>query len=149
MKRLFLFVLFAISISFSTAFAGERGTPEEAKAMAEKAATYLKDNGFDKACAAFHAKDGGFQDRDLYVTVQDSKGNMACHGTIASLEGKNLLALKDVDGKAFNLEVQAIKDTGWVEFKWINPVTKAVEPKRNYQIRVGEYVLGVGAYVTQ
>lgn len=149
MKRLLLFLLVAVSLSWATAFASDRATPDEAKAMAEKAAAYLKDNGFDKACASFHAKDGGFQDRDLYVTVQDNKGNMVCHGTTAALEGKSMLGLKDVDGKAFNVEIQAIKDTGWVEFKWINPISKAVEPKKNYEIRVGDYLVGVGAYVTQ
>jgi len=148
MKRLLLFVVVAMSLSWSAAFAADRATPDEAKALAEKAAAYLKENGFDKACPAFHAKDGGFQDRDLYVTVQDSKGNMVCHGTTAALEGKNMLNLKDVDGKAFNVDIQAIKDTGWVEFKWINPLTKAVEPKKNYEIRVGEYLVGVGAYTT-
>ena len=149
MKRLLLLALVAAGLSCGTAFAGDRATPDEAKAMAEKASAYLKDNGFDKACATFHAKDGGFQERDLYVTVQDNKGNMACHGTTVALEGKSMLPLKDVDGKAFNVEIQAIKDTGWVEFKWLNPVTKAIEPKRMYEIRVGDYLVGVGAYVTQ
>src|SRR5579859_2219754 len=149
MKRLLLFMLVALGLSWATAFAGDRATPDEAKALTEKAAAYLKDNGFDKACPVFHAKDGGFQDRDLYVTVQDNKGNMACHGTTAALEGKSMLPLKDVDSKAFNVEIQAIKDTGWVEFKWINPVSKQVEPKKTYQIRVGDYLVGVGAYVTQ
>ncbi len=146
MKRLLLFVLVAIGLSWSTAFAGDRATPDEAKAMAEKAASYLKQNGPEKACTAFHAKDGGFQDRDLYVTVQDSKANMFCHGTTPALEGKNMINLKDVDGKAFNVEIQAVKDTGWVEFKWLNPVTKTVEPKKMYEIRVGDYLVGVGAY---
>ncbi len=149
MKRLLLFVLVAIAMSWTTAFAGDRATPDEAKAMAEKAAAYLKDNGPEKSFAAFRAKDGGFQDRDLYVTVQDNKGNMVCHGTTPALEGKNMLGLKDVDGKAFNVDIQAIKDTGWIEFKWINPVTKAVEPKKMYEIRVGDYIVGVGAYVVQ
>ena len=149
MKRLLLFFLVATGLTCATAFAGDRGTPDEAKAMAEKAATYLKENGFEKACGAFHAKDGGFQDRDLYVTVQDNKGNMVCHGTTTALEGKSMLPLKDVDGKAFNVDIQAIKDTGWVEFKWLNPVTKAVEPKKNYEIRVGDYLVGVGAYTAQ
>lgn len=149
MKRLLLFVLLAIGISWSAAFAGDRATPDQAKAMAEKAAAYLKENGPEKAFAAFRAPDGGFRDGDLYVTVQDSKGNMVCHGTTPALEGKNMLGLKDVDGKAFNVEIQAVKDTGWVEFKWINPVSKAVEPKKNYEIRVGEYLVGVGAYSPQ
>jgi len=148
MKKLLPLVVLAIGMSWSPAFAGDRATPDEAKAMAEKAAAYLKDNGFDKSCATFHAKDGGFQDRDLYVTVQDNKGNMVCHGTTAALEGKNMLPLKDVDGKAFNVDIQAVKDTGWVEFKWINPITKQVEPKKNYEIRVGDYLVGVGAYTS-
>ncbi len=149
MKRLLLLALFAIGVSWSTAFAADRATPDEAKAMAEKAAAYLKDNGPEKSFPVFRTKDGGFQDRDLYVTVQDSKGNMVCHGTTPALEGKNMLNLKDVDGKAFNVEIQAVKDTGWVEFKWLNPVTKAVEPKKMYEIRVGDYIVGVGAYVVQ
>ena len=147
MKRLLLLILFAIGVSWSAAFAADRATPDEAKAMAEKAVEFLKANGPEKSFAAFQAKDGGFQDRDLYVTVQDSKGVMVCHGTTPALIGKSMLDLKDVDGKPFNREIQAIKDTGWVEFKWLNPVTKMVEPKRNYEIRVGEYLVGVGAYV--
>jgi len=146
MKRLMLFALVAVGLSWSTAFAGDRATPDEAKAMAEKAAAYLKENGPDKSCPTFHAKDGGFQDRDLYVTVQDSKGTMVCHGTTAALEGKSMVNLKDVDGKAFTTDILAIKDAGWVEFKWINPTTKAVEPKKVYEIRVGDYIVGAGAY---
>ena len=38
------------------------------------------------------------------------------------------------------------QDAGWVDFKWQNPLTKAVEPKSMYEVRVGEYVVGVGAY---
>jgi len=68
-------------------------------------------------------------------------------GPYAGLIGKSVLDLKDVDGKPFNRETQAIKDVGWVEFKWQNPITKAVEPKRQYIIRVGDYLIGVGAYV--
>ena len=57
-----------------------------------------------------------------------------------------MLDLKDVDGKPFNREIQQIKETGWIEFKWQNPLTKAVEPKKMYEVRVGDYIIGVGAY---
>ena len=149
MKRILLLILFALGISWSAAFAADRATPDEAKAMAEKAAAYLKANGPEKSFPVFQAKDGGYLDRDLYVTVQDTKGNMVFHGTTPALMGKNMLDLKDVDGKPFNREIQAIKETGWIEFKWLNPVTKVVEPKKMYEIRVGEYIVGVGAYVQQ
>jgi len=147
MKRILLLVLFAIGISCSAAFASDRATPDEAKALAEKAAAYLKANGPEKSFPVFEAKDGGFQDRDLYVTVADSTGVMRSHGTQPALIGKNLIDLKDVEGKPFEREIVGIKDAAWVEFKWLNPVTKAVEPKKTYQIRVGDYLVGVGAYV--
>lgn len=127
--------------------AAGQATPDEAKAMAEKAAAYLKEAGPEKALPAFSAKDGPWHDRDLYVIVQDSKGVMVAHGTNPGMIGRSMLDLKDVDGKPFNQETQAIKDTGWVNFKWQNPLTKAVEPKTQYIIRVGDYLVGVGAYL--
>jgi signal transduction histidine kinase len=127
-------------------WAGDKATTEEAKAMAIKAAAYLKANGPEKSFAEFSAKDGPWHDRDLYVTVLDSSGVMRAHGTNPGLIGKSLIDLKDVDGKAFNREMLAVTDTGWVNFKWQNPLTKAVEQKTAFEVRVGEYIVGVGAY---
>jgi hypothetical protein len=45
----------------SAAWAAGQATPDEAKAMAVKAAEYLKANGPDKAFAEFNAKDGPWQ----------------------------------------------------------------------------------------
>jgi signal transduction histidine kinase len=114
--------------------------------MAIKAAAYLKSVGPEKAFAEFDAKDSVWHDRDLYVTVQDSKGVMLAHGTNPGLIGRSLIDLKDVDGKPFERDIVAITDTGWITFKWQNPLTKAVEPKTQYTIRVGDYLLAVGAY---
>jgi len=139
-------LLAAALLSAPVVYAAGQATPDEAKAMAVKAAEYLKVVGPDKAFPEFNAKDGPWHDRDLYVTVQDSKGVMVSHGTNPGLIGKSVLDLKDVDGKPFNREIQQIKDSGWIEFKWQNPVSKAVEPKKMYEVRVGEYIIGVGAY---
>ena len=147
MKRFISSVVFGFTLLFAPgAYAAGQATPDEAKAMAIKAADYLKANGPDKAFAEFDAKDSVWHDRDLYVTVQDSKGVMVAHGTNAGLIGKSVLELKDVDGKPFNRDTQAVKDVGWVSFKWQNPTTKAVEPKTQYIIRVGDYLVCVGAY---
>lgn len=139
-------LLAASLLSAPAVYAAGQATPDEAQAMATKAADYLKAVGPEKAFPEFNAKNGPWHDRDLYVTVQDSKGVMVAHGTNPGLIGKSMLDLKDVDGKPFNREIQQIKDTGWIEFKWQNPLTKAVEPKKMYEIRVGEYIIGVGAY---
>lgn len=142
--------LLAIGLSValaSVAYAAGQATPDEAKAMAIKAAEYLKSMGPDKAFAEFDAKDGPWHERDLYVTVQNSQGVMVAHGTNPGLIGKSVIDLKDVDGKPFNRDIQAVKDAGWVDFKWQNPLSKTVETKHQYSVRVGEYIVGVGAYV--
>ena len=72
---------------------------------------------------------------------------MVANGTNPGLIGKSVLELRDVDGKAFHHQILAITDAGWVDFKWRNPVTNAIEPKTTYEIRVGDYIVGVGAYV--
>lgn len=146
MKKFLLVALLILGFAAS-AGAADRATPDEAKAMAIKAAEYLKANGPDKAFEAFKAADAGFRDRDLYVWVQDDKGTMVFHPINAALIGKSMLDLRDVDGKAFNRDVQAVTDAGWVDYKWQDPQTKAVEPKKSYIVRVGNYLVGVGAYV--
>jgi cytochrome c len=146
MKKLAVLLAASIGLCGTLAQASDHATPDEAKAMAIKAAEYWKANGPDKACATFQDKSGPFRDRELYVTVQDSKGVMVCHATNPGLMGKSMLDLVDVDGKPFNREIQAIKDSGWIEYKWKNPVSNAVEEKTAYEVRVGDYIVGVGAY---
>lgn len=147
MKHMLCLLSVGAMLLIAPAWADGNATPDEAKAMATKAAEYLKSAGPEKAFAAFDAKDNGaWHDRDLYVTVQDGKGIMVAHGTNPGLIGRSMLNLRDVDGKPFNQEIQAIKDTGWVNYKWQNPLSKAVEEKTAYEVRVGEYIVGVGAY---
>ena len=71
---------------------------------------------------------------------------MVAHGNNPGLIGKSVLDLKDVDGKPFNREIHAIKDAGWVNFKWQNPSPRRSSQRPSYEVRVGEYIVGVGAY---
>jgi hypothetical protein len=128
------------------AHAAGQATPDEAKTMAIKAAEYLKAVGPEKAFPEFTAKDGPWYDRDLYVIVQNNQGVMLVNGPFPALVGRNVLNLKDPDGEPFNQDQQAITDAGWVHFRWMNPATKAIEPKTTYVVRVGDYLLIVGAY---
>jgi len=125
--------------------AAGQASQDEAKAMAVKAAEYLKAVGPDKAFAEFDAKGNAWHDRDLYVIVSQN-GVVVAHGTNPGLIGKSVLDLRDVDGKQFVREADKITDAGWVTYKWQNPVTKAVEPKAQYYVRVGDYRVSVGAF---
>jgi len=129
------------------AYSADRGTPEEAKAMAIKAAEFLRAVGPDKAFAEFSAKGSVWHDRDLYISVENAQSVLMAHGANPALVGRSMIDLRDVDGNPISGQIQQIKDTGWIHYKWLNPVTKAVEPKTAYEVRVGEYVVGVGAYV--
>jgi cytochrome c len=152
MKRVVYLVLLVpalLVVAAATTWAAGQATPDEAKAMAIKAAEYLKSAGPDKAFAEFDAKAGSWHDRDLYVYVLDNTGVMVAHGTNPGLIGKSLLEFKDVDGKPITQDTLAVKDTGWINFKWQNPLTKAVEPKTAYVVRTGDYVVVVGAYKSQ
>jgi cytochrome c len=71
-------------------------TPEEARAMAEKAALYLSENGEDKAFAAINDPSGPFRRGDLYVFVHDTTGMVRTHGGNPALIGKNTVRLMDV-----------------------------------------------------
>ena len=142
-------LLAALAMLFSVAAgaaAAEFGTPDEARSMAIRAADLLKDKGPAQAFPAFNDKAGAFHDRDLYVFVYDSSGHAVAHGLNPALIGKDLSGLKDVDGMEFVKAFIAIADAGWVDYKWLNPTTKTVDPKTSYVIRVGEYRVGVGAY---
>jgi hypothetical protein len=67
----------ALSFSFC-ATAGDMATPDEAKAMSEKAAAWVNQAG-EAAFVTFAAEDGGFIAKDLYVFCMDLEGKMLSH----------------------------------------------------------------------
>jgi signal transduction histidine kinase len=141
-----LFVACFVFTAAGIAQAGERGSPDEARAMAEKAAKVIEAKGIDAAVQAFHAPGGDFHDRDLYVFVFAKDGVTKAHGAKETLVGRNMMGLRDVDGKQIVKEFLKVSDTGWVDYKWQHPKTEKVEAKTSYIIKVGEYWVGVGAY---
>ncbi len=148
----FAHLAFALSLvatlATNAALAEDRGTPDEAKALVEKAAIHIKEVGAEKAFADFNDPKGGYQDRDLFVFVYAADGKIVCVPGIPALLGKDANALKDVDGKEFGKMIiaAAAAGGGWSEYHMTNPTTKKVEPKKTYATKAGDYVLGVGAY---
>jgi cytochrome c len=129
----------------------KNGTKAEAQAMAKKAAAYIKSVGTEKAFAEINTQGGQFHDRDLYVFVGNLKGVWQAHGQNAKLIGRDLSELKDADGKPFIKEILKVAESGkgaWVDYKWTNPVTKAVEAKTSWIERVPgtDLFAAVGAY---
>lgn len=134
-----------------TAAAQERGTREEAKAMVEAAVAHVKKVGADKAFDDFTKDKANWTKKDLYVFAFDTEANWKAHGANEKLVGKNLLNLKDQNGKEFIKEfVQVVntKGEGWVDYDWANPVSKKVEDKTTLVKRVAgtNFAVAVGIY---
>lgn len=151
MKQLFRVVCAAVlACSFvQGASAANVGTADEAVAMVKKAAAYIAAHGKDKAFAEISKPSGQFKDRDLYIAVLDKAGLTLAHGGNAKLIGKSMIELKDVDDKPFIkafLDVAATKGSGWVDYKWPNPVSKVIEMKSTYVEKAGDLVIICGIY---
>lgn len=131
------------------ALAGERGTPDEAKAMALHAANALRSLGTHAAFEAFQAPGPPFHDRDLYIFVLNRDGIVQAHGVDPALAGQDRLDLKDSNGRAFVREIVAMQDQGWVDYLYNDPFTGKILPKQTYIVRVGDYLVCVGAYAEE
>ena len=128
---------------------GEFATKEEAVAMVKKGVAYIKKEGKEKGYAEISNKKGQFNDRDLYVVVYGLDGVVRAHGANEKMIAKNLIDLKDVDGKPFvkeRVELAKSNATFWQDYKFTNPVTKKVEPKQMYCERLDDTAVCGGIY---
>ena len=152
MKKLVMFGLAALVVFGLTGngFAAEkRGTATEAEAMVKKAIAMAKAKGNDAAFAEVNNKNGQFTDRDLYVFVYDINGKVMAHGQNLKMIGKELIDMKDADGKEFvkeRVEIAKTKGSGWQDYKFTDPLTKMIEHKRAYIERHGDLIFGCGIY---
>jgi len=137
-------------IALANTGGAQAATPKEAQAFSERAAAYIKQVGEEKAFADFTRPDGGFVQGELYVFCYDHNGINMAHGGNPLFVGKNLLHIKDPDGKEPNFEIVKTgfeQGQGWVDFKWPNPMTKKIQRKSAYVIRTNDVVCGVGYYM--
>ena len=126
-------------------------TMDEAKANADKAAEFIKANGMEKARAEICNPHGRFTKGDLYVYVMDFNGVHIANGGNPSLNGINHLELKDPNGVYLTkeaIEVAKTKGAGWINYSWVNPVTKKVQAKTTYVKRIegADYYVACGVW---
>jgi cytochrome c len=125
-------------------------TRTDAEAMVKKAVAHIKKSGDAAAYADFTGKVAQFIDRDLYIVVYRLDGTVLAHGSNTKMVGKNLIELKDIDGKAFvkeRVEMGKAKGTFWQDYKFTNPETKKIEPKQMYCEKLNDTVVCGGIYL--
>ena len=124
-------------------------TEEQAVAMVKKGVAFIKTNGHEKGFAEMSTKGGQFTQQDLYLVAYGLDGTVRAHGANVKMVGKNLIDLKDVDGKAFvkeRVEMAASKGSFWQDYKFTNPETKKIEPKRMYCEKLEDMAICGGIY---
>jgi cytochrome c len=153
MKKLLTILGVAAFLSWGcfTGLAGaaDQGTKEEAIAMVKKAIEYIKANGNEKSFEEISNPKGKFVDRDLYVVVYDMTAKCLAHGQKANMVGKELIDFKDTDGKEYmkeRVELMKKQTSAWQDYKFMNPVSKEIEPKSMYIERSGDLIVGCGIY---
>lgn len=151
MKSICKFLLGAfLSIGLIAATgATEKGSREEAVELVHRAIAFYEANGKDKTFAEINNRSRQFIDRDLYVYIIDIDGMTMAHGANERLIGRDMSIMKDADGKLFARELIALmkaNGSGWVDYKWPNPVTRKIESKTTYIELFDGYGFAVGVY---
>jgi methyl-accepting chemotaxis protein len=116
-----------------------QGCADEARALVEKAASLIATSGLPTAVGRFHARDGGFVDRDLFIIVLDRQGYFRAFGMDPAKADKPAVAAPGVNIDELNAKTYAAADAGggWIEFKSLHPQTKVPVEKMAYVMPVG------------
>lgn len=153
LRYLVLLGVAALSMA-APATAAEFGSKEEAVAMVKRVQAQFKKDGAEATFKAVSDKSTkAYHDRDLYPFIYyvsgPQQGVNVAHGARPALIGKNLVDLKDQDGKYLIREMLVIANGpghGWVDYKWPNPINNKIEDKSSYIEKMGDYFVGVGIY---
>lgn len=150
-RRRFTAALALSAVFAAPAYAQERGTRDEAKALNDAAVAHIRKVGIEQATKDFASDRARWMPKDLYPFVQDFDGVMRFHLNDKMI-GKNFIDVKDASGKEFAKEMTALakspKAIGWVDYEWTHPVTRKIEDKTSYIQRVpgADMFVGVGIY---
>jgi signal transduction histidine kinase len=131
----------------SLARAADKGSPQSARAMLERAVAAVKANE-PKALADFTSGAAGFRENDLYVFCARSDGKVDAHIDPAQI-GRNIKDLYDIDGVAFGQEMMALARVGEIKaisYMWPEPNSHAPVDKVTFFTKVADQMCGVGYY---
>jgi len=121
--------------------------------IVNRAARLVKEQG-KEAFTILRDKTSPFVFMDTYVFVNSLDGVELVNPIFPSLEGKNLINLKDLTGKeVIKDEIAAVKDqdSAWLDLNWYKPGDNTPAHKRTFVRKVqsneGTYIVGAGIYL--
>lgn len=132
-----------LSVSAGPALAARTcpvGSPEDAKKLAERAAKVLTAVGRAVAFRRYRDPRGPFVRGDLYVFVVNRHGIIIENVGFPEVIGSGGFDLASRFGAV------VARGRGWIRYRWYNPCSRRMEQKMSYLVRVGDLIVGVGAY---
>lgn len=155
MYQIFTMVLFIFFISCSSSTSQyDYEETEELVTFVNAAVKLIEENG-EEAFPQFRVKDSDWDHGDRYVFVWGLDGMRYVYPPDPSGEGKNMLDLKDINGKPIGkLFVQAVigeTGQGWVHYQWPKPgsdipIWKSTFLRKAVTSSGNEYLVGSGLY---
>ena len=151
MKRFACSIVLLCLVMFGVAYGVQAASEEEAKAFAQRAAAFAKDQGKERAMAEFNNPNGSFTKGEFYIFANDFHGISLANGGDPRLVGQNQINLHDVTDLYFMrdmVEVAKTKGGGWANYLWRNPVTGKIQAKHTWVQKVPgtDYFVGCGIY---
>lgn len=106
----------------------------------EDAVLYARKVGKDTALEIFHDPDGQFTRGEAYIWAYDFEGINLAHPIHPEFRGQNKLLLTDPDGFPMieAMRNTALNGSGFVTYRYENPVTGEIESKLSYVKRVDD-----------
>ncbi|NMB77477.1 MAG: histidine kinase [Methanomicrobiales archaeon] len=125
-------------------------TPADLTLRVKDAVVYARENGREKAVAAFNDPAGPFARDNIYVFSEDYEGVALAEPFEQNLVGTNIQTMTDHYGVEMvkNLQETAGYGIGYVSYDYPNPAdNKEIAPKLSVVADVdGTYYVGAGAY---
>jgi cytochrome c len=147
--KLLSYAAAAMLVFSGATMAADGAGKDDAVAMVKKAVSFIKEQGAEKAYPELTSKAGKFIDRDVYVVVYQLDGKVLAHGSNEKFVGKDMSEAQDVDGKLYvkeRVELAAKQPSFWQDYKFVNPVSKKVEPKQMYCEKLDNTAVCAGIY---
>ncbi len=140
-KALVMVLIMAFVLSLcAPIMASGKATEDECIAKCKEAAELIGQKGLQEVLPQLSDKNGPFVWKDTYVfTIDLDKKTVLSHPIKPALVGKNLVGIKDINGKMFFAEfinVAQQKGEGWVTYMWPKPGEKKPSPKKTYVYKV-------------
>ncbi|MBA4419119.1 MAG: hypothetical protein C0392_14615 [Syntrophus sp. (in: bacteria)] len=141
MKRVIVFMVM-VALVFGAVCVAYAGAEEDVKALALKAAAFIKENGKDKGIAEIMNPKGRFaqpKTGKFNLSGNDFNGIMLVNQSFPEMIGQNHLTLRDANDKYFikdAIEIAKTKGGGPIEFAFTDPDTKKIGSWKGWVQRV-------------